>query len=83
MRAENRSLNASKKTERLTRDCSTDFACLNSKSKPVCKIEHCVDGEVHFIACNGKQHCRYARHFGFSFFCSCPTRKELFNDCGI
>jgi hypothetical protein len=44
-----------------------------------CKVENCINEKVHFIKGVDNLSCSYKMSFGDSFFCTCPTRKEIFN----
>ena len=59
--------------------CRRAHVCLRSHAKDLCRVEHCVDGKVHFVVCREHDTCAYQRSFGESVFCDCPVRKELFN----
>lgn len=67
------------KTIEETRDCGKDFLCLRETHQPVCSVVNCLNKEVHFITNIKTEPCRYRVSFGFSFICSCPTRKEIYN----
>jgi hypothetical protein len=64
-----------------TTKCSRDFECLKNENH-FClgNVVNCVAGEVHFVSCTGN--CRYKIRFGVSSFCSCPTRKAIYNKYG-
>lgn len=62
-----------------TLNCNKNFDCLNSNTPVCCKVEDCINDEVHFIKCLEKLLCTYKLSFGESFICICPTRKEIFN----
>jgi len=64
-----------------TTKCNIAFECLKNENH-FClgNVANCVDGKVHFVNCTGK--CSYKIRFGDTPFCSCPTRKEIFNKYG-
>jgi len=64
-----------------TTKCSRDFDCLKNENH-FCSgnVVSCVAGKVHFVNCTGT--CMYKVRFGNSPFCSCPTRKAIFNIYG-
>jgi hypothetical protein len=68
-----------KSTLKITTKCKKENSCLSKERKDLCRVEHCVEGEIHFIECLNKKPCDYQKSFGSSFYCSCPTRKELYN----
>jgi hypothetical protein len=57
--------------------CEKNFDCLNMNKHVYCKVENCINEKVHFI--KGVDNLSYKMSFGDSFFCTCPTRKEIFN----
>ncbi len=65
-----------------TTKCEKDFSCLRDKKHIFCKVEFCINDEVHFIKCLNEEYCTYKMSFGESFICNCPTRKEIFNKYG-
>lgn len=62
-----------------TTKCTKGFACLAADGAPLCTVEYCVNGEVHFLKCLCDKVCPYQNSFGNGLYCTCPTRKELFN----
>ncbi len=65
-----------------TTKCKHGFSCLSGK-KDVCKVELSVDNKIHFIVCLDNLPCSYRIPFGYSYVCTCPVRKELYNRYGI
>jgi len=57
--------------------CKKNLSCLSGSD--ICKVEFCVEGQIHFIKCMNLEPCHYRMPFGYSFVCKCPVRKELFN----
>lgn len=76
-------LGVSEESRRETTRCEKDFTCLSGSKPDLCKVEYCVDGRVHFIKCLNQELCSYRLFFGKRAFCSCPVRKELFNNHGV
>jgi hypothetical protein len=66
---------------RQSRACTRQFACLTG-DKPHCAISACLDGTVHFLACEGGD-CVFKVPAGERSACTCPVRKELFNRYGV
>jgi len=66
-----------------TKKCKKGFSCLSKQSEDLCQIESCVNGKVHFIQCLSTTSCSYQLHFGSECICTCPTRKELYNQHGV
>jgi hypothetical protein len=63
--------------------CTKELNCLIDNEHrlcPLCPVERCVDGKVHFIKCLDTNECYYRNHFGIShYICTCPVRKEIYN----
>jgi hypothetical protein len=64
--------------EQATR-CQKDLSCLKGNRNDLCKVQHRVDGKVHFIKWGNSGSCPYQLSFGDAFVCLCPVRKELYN----
>jgi hypothetical protein len=62
-----------------TFNCLNNFDCLNNDKHVYCKVESCINHKIHFIENIDKSLCNYKMSFGDSFICTCPTRKEIFN----
>ena len=72
-----------KKTVNETLHCEKNFACIKIDKHVCCKVENCINKEVHFITSIDNNNCNYKISFGNSYFCTCPVRKEIFNKYGI
>lgn len=59
--------------------CKKDFECLKNDNHIYCKVNNCVSESAHFIECVDDLDCNYKMSFGFSYMCTCPTRKEIYN----
>ncbi|HEY9204750.1 MAG TPA: hypothetical protein VIO58_02420 [Candidatus Methanoperedens sp.] len=57
--------------------CEKRLSCLLGTD--VCRVESCIDDKIHFIKCMNSESCNYRIAFGYSYVCTCPVRKELFN----
>ncbi len=62
--------------------CTKDFDCLNNNHLS-CKVRSCVNNEVYFVECSEIHSCNYRVSFGYSYICTCPTRKEIYNKYGL
>lgn len=62
-----------------TLQCKKNFNCVKTSNHECCKVEHCVNNQVHFVKCPDAVICNYKMNFGGSSFCSCPVRKEIYN----
>ncbi len=63
--------------------CKKHFECTSGRTANLCKVEHCVDGKVHFVRCVNVVSCSFQRNFGGANYCDCAVRKELFNKYGV
>ncbi|HIC91190.1 MAG TPA: hypothetical protein EYP21_03835 [Syntrophaceae bacterium] len=62
-----------------TTKCKKGFSCLSGERKDLCKISYCVSNEIYFLNHCNDTSCGYAISFGYSYVCTCPTRKEIYN----
>jgi hypothetical protein len=62
-----------------TTKCEKNFSCLSEKRKELCKVTHKVEDEVFFVECQDTESCSYRSLFGYSFICTCPVRKVIYN----
>ena len=65
-----------------TTKCGKNFSCLSGEM-PSCSIEENIDNKIHFIKCVNNELCSYKLSFGYSYVCTCPVRKELYNNYKI
>lgn len=63
-----------------TTKCRINFSCLFGKDDCLCEIEHGVksDGHVIFVKPMENVTCDYIFPFGYSWMCTCPTRKAIY-----
>jgi len=74
----------SEETKRATIKCKSRFSCLSGfEKKDLCPAESAFTEKSHFVKCLYDCHCTYQRPFEYGKFCTCPTRKEIFNKYGI
>lgn len=66
-----------------TTKCKKKFSCLYSKKKDICKVIYCARGKVHYIKCRTSKDCDYKISFGEHLICSCPVRREIYNNYKI
>jgi hypothetical protein len=67
-----------------TRKCKLNFACLGGGGSCLCPVEDCVEGNIHFIRPpDPDSFCNYLTPFGYSYTCTCPVRKEIYNSYGV
>lgn len=72
-------LDIGEEIKRKTTKCKKGFSCLSGERKDLCKVEFCVNEEIHFLKCRYSSVCGYQVPFGYSSVCTCPVRKELYN----
>ena len=66
-----------------TKCCKNKVSCLNGELNLCCKVIDCVNGKLHFVESITNCYCNKKMPFGDSFFCICPTRKEIFRKYGL
>jgi len=63
--------------------CTKELNCLEddeNRHYPLCPVERCLEGKIHFIRCLDTNECYYRNPFGNSYYTyTCPVRKEIFN----
>lgn len=77
-----RNMEIRKETLEKTIHCHKDFGCVK-RNEICCRVIQCVNNEVHFVECKDTVQCNYKMSFGYSFICTCSTRKEIYNKYGI
>jgi hypothetical protein len=65
-----------------TKCCKRKSSCINDELNQICKVTDCINGVVHFVKPVQGRNCEYQQLFGYSCFCSCPLRKEIFRKYG-
>ena len=74
----------SDKAKKQTTKCYYNFTCLNNGTWDTCSIER--DLQEAFLAIKTKSDkitCPYCFPFGFSYYCTCPTRREIYQRYNI
>ena len=66
-----------------TGKCRKNHSCLSGERNDLCKVELNVDNKIHFVKCVNNEPCAFRISFGYSYICSCPIRKELFDRYNI
>ncbi|RJQ49623.1 MAG: hypothetical protein C4538_01890 [Nitrospiraceae bacterium] len=61
-----------------TTKCNNGLSCLSGERACLCEIEDNFNCKVLFVKPNNLQTCSYRMSFGYSYVCTCPTRKEIF-----
>jgi hypothetical protein len=61
-----------------THRCRCDFSCLKGDKECFCQVDSLVSDKLLFIKDEKHNVCDYMTSFGYSYFCNCPTRKEIF-----
>jgi hypothetical protein len=63
-----------------TTQCDNNFLCLSEKWKPCGKANRLIEGKLVSILINQEQlrNCNYGVPFGWGYYCSCPTRVEIY-----
>lgn len=63
--------------------CTRDFSCLYGDKDCICDFEDAVENKILFIKPIKNIMCDYRVSFGYSYICSCPVRKELYNSYNV
>jgi hypothetical protein len=58
--------------------CAWHQQCLQGQQEIRCRITDCVGDKVFFTAGSAVPTCKYCHTFGYSCYCSCPLRQELY-----
>jgi hypothetical protein len=66
------------KYKSLAHKCNSDHICLKHPEKVKCEVDYCVNNEVLFVKSDGTNACPYLHSFGYSHFCSCPLRMQIY-----
>ena len=69
----------SDKTKKQTTKCPYMFQCLNNETWDTCSIDRDLQGAFHTIKTkSNKSACPYRFSYAFSYYCICPTRREIY-----
>jgi hypothetical protein len=61
-----------------TRECMWDFSCLDNDKSCLCEVDELINNKLLFIKTTKMNACNYMISFGYSYYCNCPTRNELY-----
>ncbi len=59
--------------------CRDNFSCLTGSDNCLCGVDYAIEKEFLSIKPVKEKICDYKYSYGYSFYCNCPTRKELYN----
>ena len=62
----------------LTPKCPRNHICLEQTDAILGKIDYCVNGKVLFVKSQSENFCPYKYDFGYSHFCTCPLRMQIY-----
>ena len=62
-----------------TINCARDFSCLAVGKTPICKAKRSMGVSLLEITLKNFVDCSYRVSFGYTYFCTCPTRNEIYN----
>jgi hypothetical protein len=62
-----------------TKLCQKHFSCLSENGKEMGKVVFCVNCTIHGIICGSDEPCAYRYSEDSRTFCTCPSRKEIYN----
>jgi len=74
----------SDKTKKQTTKCPYNFTCLNNSPWDTCSIERAL--QEAFLAIKNKSNkstCPYCFPYGSSYYCTCPSRREIYQRYNI
>jgi len=73
-----------KETEMRTTRCPHNSRCLNDDGWTSCSIQNVMGEflEINKCGCDKRQ-CNYLMPYGFSYYCLCPVRHEIYKNYGI
>ena len=66
-----------------TNNCERNFCCLSGDKTRICKAKCSIGFDLLEINPTMVNHCRCRVSFGNTYFCNCPTRKEIYNRYNI
>jgi len=69
----------STETKKATTKCTSGFSCLIGDKNCRCRVEKCINRDLHFVKSLITVSCHYQLHFGKGHICTCPIRKEIYN----
>ena len=61
-----------------TTNCEFDFNCLFGDKQCLCEIKASIVNDLLELKPKFDIHCKYRMPFGDTFFCTCPTRNEIY-----
>ena len=59
--------------------CTRNFSCLHGETDCLCEFNDAIDNKLLFVKPKKNIMCKYMLSFGYSYLCSCPTRKEIYH----
>ncbi len=64
-----------------TTKCPHGFNCLTSAEYPQCDVERMI-GNILSVKTTNSLFCSYRVNYGHGYFCTCPTRIEIYKRLG-
>jgi hypothetical protein len=61
-----------------TLECEDNFSCLDDDKTCLCEATEMINNKLLFIKPVKNNSCNYMESFGYSYYCNCPTRNELY-----
>jgi hypothetical protein len=59
-------------------NCDSNYSCLNDGKSCLCEVESVVNDKLFFIKPDNPVSCNHMTSFGYSYYCNCPVRKEIY-----
>jgi len=60
--------------------CNKKVSCVSFENPDLCKITVCINEKIHFVANKELKDCAYQNSLGHGKCCTCPVRKEIYNE---
>ena len=64
--------------KQLAPECPRKHICLEDTTAVNGKVDYCVNEKVLFVKQEKECYCPYLKSFGYSHYCSCPVRMQLY-----
>ena len=58
--------------------CKKDFSCLSGDKNRLCDVMDSIVSDMVRIALQSDKICSYRLSYGYSYYCLCPTRCEIY-----
>jgi len=66
-----------------TDQCKENFSCLSGKKSCICEPEQMFGSSLLIIKGKNYKECNYRGSFGYAYYCTCPSRMEIYKSYNI